>query len=153
VHKENLDCQAGLALDIGRGYDDLGPIPVGGPKKIMVSGLYRNIWFLGVYIAKFTEWSQLLIWWRAELKLVNDFSPFEMIFYIYPIYHKDFCIHPPFKKNWLFLIIYQKFIIKEIGDIFLGPLFLIMCLTNIKNICDIYYPRNWKFFITKQIKF
>jgi len=33
---------------------------------------------------------------------------------------------------------------QEICDTFWGPLFLIMCLANIKNICDIYYPKNWE---------
>ena len=35
----------------------------------------------------------------------------------------------------------------------MGPLFLIMCLTNIKYIGQIYYPRNWDSFIAKQIIF
>jgi len=31
-------------------------MPVGGPeKKITADGVYRNIWLLGVYIAKFTK--------------------------------------------------------------------------------------------------
>ena len=33
---------------------------------------------------------------------------------------------------------------QEICDIFWGPLFLIMYLTNIKNICDIYYLEIWE---------
>jgi hypothetical protein len=43
----------------------------------------------------------------------------------------------------------QKIIIEKIGDILLGPLFLIMCFTNIKNIGDIYYPINWDNFHNK----
>jgi len=31
----------------------------------------------------------------------------------------------------------------------LGPLFLIICITNIKSIGDIYYPRNWDYFQNK----
>ena len=55
--------------------------------------------------------------------------------------------------NWLFLIMYKKIIIEEISDIFLDLLFVIMCLTNIKNIGDISYPRIGIIFITKQIIF
>jgi len=43
----------------------------------------------------------------------------------------------------------KKIIMGEIGDILLGPLFLIMCLTNIKNIYHTYYPRNWDNFHKK----
>ena len=49
----------------------------------------------------------------------------------------------------MFLIMCRKIIIEEIGDIFLGPLFLIMCFTNIKNIDVIYYPINWDNFHNK----
>jgi len=37
----------------------------------------------------------------------------------------------------------------EIGDIFLGPLFLIMCLTNIKNISDIIIHEIWIILLKK----
>jgi len=43
----------------------------------------------------------------------------------------------------------KKIIIEEIDDIFLSLLFLITCLTNIKNIGDIYYPRNYDNFHNK----
>lgn len=52
--------------------------------------------------------------------------------YIYTLSLKDLVvINNVSKKN----------IIKEINYIFLGPMFLIMCLTNIKNIGNIYYPK------------
>jgi len=41
----------GPTLGIGQGCDGLGPMPVGGPKKNYGGGAYRNIHFMGVYIA------------------------------------------------------------------------------------------------------
>jgi len=120
------------------GVRPLGPMPLGGLKKIM-QGVYVEIFgFLGVYIAKFTKRPEILTRWIIGLKSVNVLGPFDEICYIYPGMTQISIYTLPI-KNWFYLIMCQKIIIEKIDDIFLDHLFLIMCLTNI-FISDIYYP-------------
>jgi len=61
-----------------------------------------------------------------------------------PILKTNFYIHLSYKTIVFFVSNYgsRNLLFQEIDYIFLGSLFIIMCLTNYKNIGDIYYPRN-----------
>jgi len=45
--------ESGPALSIGRGWENLGPMPVGVQKKTFkAEGVYRSIWFMGGIYSK-----------------------------------------------------------------------------------------------------
>ena len=48
--------ESGSTLGIGRGYDSLGPMPIGGPKIFLRRRVHIEAFGLwGVYIVKFTK--------------------------------------------------------------------------------------------------
>jgi len=70
--------------------------------------------FLGVYIAKFSEKAKTFICYRNGLKYVNVFGPFRDIYYIYPMQHKNFYIHPPIKKLVVLNYMLEKLLYKKL---------------------------------------
>ena len=104
--------------------------------------------FLGIYIAKSLKGLKYLQDEGLGSSLIM-FRPFLRDLLYIPSYNTNISIYTLPIKNWFFLIMCQKNYYGRNWQYFLGHLFLIMFLTNIQNIGDIYYPRNWDNFHNK----
>jgi len=119
-----------------------------------MEGVYIEILgFWGVYIVKFTKRPEILTRLRVGLKSINVLGPFDKICYIYHRITQISLYTLPIKKLVFLNNLPKNLLSKKLKKKNLGPLFLIMCLINIKSITDIYYPKNWDNFHNKTLYF